>query len=329
MVVPSEKNTDIIDLSMEELEFNHSALKTLSNNGDKDPPTPEKIVDRDKSSEVNYRDDSKTEAEGSSLSHIPDDAISSFIDHSQRNDSGEAQLSKSESVLSLEKSDAKDEFKVLGDANILSKDQYEETSTIVLDDRLKSTNDSILEPDAEGIDVKAFESTLYETIETTHDYLEETPDVFDHIDVEEEGFRSSKNILGDRVEELSRTPPRLATPSPLLTSTPHSLPPLSRSRAPSSPSPLPPTSLVDMGPLSLPTLPGSGSKSYDYLLKVLLVGDSDVGKQEILSGLEDGSVDSPYCSSTGAGEITDQYNIFSFLWFHQLKHFQPTRPQQS
>ena len=50
--------------------------------------------------------------------------------------------------------------------------------------------------------------------------------------------------------------------------------------------------------------PGSGSKSYDYLLKVLLVGDSDVGKQEILSGLEDGSVDSPYCSSTGAAYKT-------------------------
>lgn len=35
-------------------------------------------------------------------------------------------------------------------------------------------------------------------------------------------------------------------------------------------------------------------KQYDYLLKVLLVGDSDVGKQEILSGLEDGSVESPF-----------------------------------
>ena len=35
--------------------------------------------------------------------------------------------------------------------------------------------------------------------------------------------------------------------------------------------------------------------------KVLLVGDSDVGKQEIITGMEDGSLDSPYCSSTGAG----------------------------
>ena len=50
---------------------------------------------------------------------------------------------------------------------------------------------------------------------------------------------------------------------------------------------------------SLPILP-SNQKPYDYLLKVLLVGDSDVGKQEILAGLEDGTTDSPFCSSSGA-----------------------------
>ena len=49
---------------------------------------------------------------------------------------------------------------------------------------------------------------------------------------------------------------------------------------------------------SLPILPHN-QKPYDYLLKVLLVGDSDVGKQEILSGLEDASLDSPFCSSAG------------------------------
>ncbi|XP_056640289.1 ras-related protein Rab-40B isoform X2 [Diorhabda sublineata] len=36
-------------------------------------------------------------------------------------------------------------------------------------------------------------------------------------------------------------------------------------------------------------------KQYDYLLKFLLVGDSDVGKQEILSDLDDGSSESPFC----------------------------------
>jgi len=55
--------------------------------------------------------------------------------------------------------------------------------------------------------------------------------------------------------------------------------------------------------LSLPSL-NSGSKSYDYLLKVLLVGDSDVGKQEIITGMEDGSMDSPYTSTGGAAYKT-------------------------
>ncbi|XP_061888468.1 ras-related protein Rab-40C-like isoform X1 [Entelurus aequoreus] len=40
-------------------------------------------------------------------------------------------------------------------------------------------------------------------------------------------------------------------------------------------------------------------KTYDYLLKFLLVGDSDVGKGEILDSLQDGSVESPYAYSSG------------------------------
>ncbi|CAG9856492.1 unnamed protein product [Phyllotreta striolata] len=40
-------------------------------------------------------------------------------------------------------------------------------------------------------------------------------------------------------------------------------------------------------------------KQYDYLLKFLLVGDSDVGKQEILSDLDDGSSESPFCGHSG------------------------------
>lgn len=40
-------------------------------------------------------------------------------------------------------------------------------------------------------------------------------------------------------------------------------------------------------------------KSYDYLLKFLLVGDSDVGKGEILESLQDGSAESPYAYSSG------------------------------
>lgn len=36
-------------------------------------------------------------------------------------------------------------------------------------------------------------------------------------------------------------------------------------------------------------------KQYDYLLKFLLVGDSDVGKHEILSELDDVAPESPFC----------------------------------
>lgn len=50
---------------------------------------------------------------------------------------------------------------------------------------------------------------------------------------------------------------------------------------------------------NLPGRPPAAPKPYDYLLKVLLVGDSDVGKQEILQDLEDGSADSPFCSGSG------------------------------
>ena len=49
-----------------------------------------------------------------------------------------------------------------------------------------------------------------------------------------------------------------------------------------------------------------------YLLKVLLVGDSDVGKQEIISDMEDGTTDSPFCSSAGAGDNSISYLLHHF-----------------
>jgi len=58
------------------------------------------------------------------------------------------------------------------------------------------------------------------------------------------------------------------------------------------------TALTPPLPGSTTTLPRQ-SKPYDFLLKFLLVGDSDVGKEEILSGLIDGSSESPY------GNVTD------------------------
>lgn len=48
-----------------------------------------------------------------------------------------------------------------------------------------------------------------------------------------------------------------------------------------------------------PILTPLSSKPYDYLLKFLLVGDSDVGKQEILSTLENAASDMPFCAGPG------------------------------
>ncbi|XP_038588042.1 ras-related protein Rab-40B-like [Micropterus salmoides] len=40
-------------------------------------------------------------------------------------------------------------------------------------------------------------------------------------------------------------------------------------------------------------------RAYDFLLKFLLVGDSDVGKGEILASLQDGATESPYGYNMG------------------------------
>ncbi|XP_054249838.1 ras-related protein Rab-40B isoform X2 [Indicator indicator] len=44
---------------------------------------------------------------------------------------------------------------------------------------------------------------------------------------------------------------------------------------------------------------GSPVRAYDFLLKFLLVGDSDVGKGEILASLQDGATESPYGYNLG------------------------------
>lgn len=54
------------------------------------------------------------------------------------------------------------------------------------------------------------------------------------------------------------------------------------------------------------------AKDYDYLLKVLLVGDSDVGKHEIMAGLEDGSTESPFCSGSGNCKKFNFYSVKRF-----------------
>lgn len=57
-------------------------------------------------------------------------------------------------------------------------------------------------------------------------------------------------------------------------------------------------------------------KDYDYLLKVLLVGDSDVGKHEIMAGLEDASSESPFCSRSGNCELKPSpFRLVYFIIF--------------
>ncbi len=63
------------------------------------------------------------------------------------------------------------------------------------------------------------------------------------------------------------------------------------------------------------------------------MGDSDVGKQEIISGMEDGSLDSPYCSSTGAGTLQGPWTHPTVVQQKQVPYLQrplthPTVVQQ-
>ena len=62
--------------------------------------------------------------------------------------------------------------------------------------------------------------------------------------------------------------------------------------------------MVSMTPPSPGSPYRSDERNYDYLLKFLLVGDSDVGKSEILSSLENGEPDAPYGYSM-SGKFVD------------------------
>ena len=57
----------------------------------------------------------------------------------------------------------------------------------------------------------------------------------------------------------------------------------------------------------------SQERPYDYLLKILLVGDSDVGKGEILSRLDAEPADSPFSSLTGPGQ-SEEFSSFAGAW---------------
>ena len=321
MVVPSEKNTDIFEITMEDTGVKESALNSSNNSTTsdsviKDPPTTDKVIERDKSEEKDLNNDQKSE-DTNQPNHVHNDTHSNLaIFHD--NDSPDEQ-SKSHSELSLSKSDY-DEVTDLGEpetcikvideeqVNVITSEEVPSDDSVcghVLDINKDNFNDSIFDKEDDLEPTSG--STLFETIDTTNDCLDETADEY------EAGFKSTNLTLDDKEEDLSTSPPREDRPkSPLLTSTPHSLPPISRSRVSSTP-------VGDSGPISLPSLTNTGSKSYDYLLKVLLVGDSDVGKQEILSGLEDGSVDSPYCSSTGAGKMCRKSFLYLIVLFQLIK----------
>ena len=62
--------------------------------------------------------------------------------------------------------------------------------------------------------------------------------------------------------------------------------------------------------------PQLSAKPYDYLLKFLLVGDSDVGKQEILSTLENAASDMPFCAGPGTPSFLCHNLHFSNFSFH-------------
>lgn len=69
---------------------------------------------------------------------------------------------------------------------------------------------------------------------------------------------------------------------------------------------------------------GSPVKSYDYLLKFLLVGDSDVGKGEILDSLQDGSAESPYAYSSGESRpVTADLQVLCVLMLHSDVRYSP------
>ncbi|XP_013407687.1 ras-related protein Rab-40B [Lingula anatina] len=63
-----------------------------------------------------------------------------------------------------------------------------------------------------------------------------------------------------------------------------------------------------------PTPSMRGTKPYDYLLKFLLVGDADVGKEELMSEMEDGSVESPYCGYKTTTILLDGKRVKLQIW---------------
>lgn len=327
MVVPSEKNTEIFDLVMENSDFKPSALQDSPSprEEDKTIDSTTNAADNDNGDNLEIhteKDDSVNKNIGTINSSITvpviiEDDLKDVDEHAKK-------VVESQSFLSLSQSECSVDG-VLEESVSAGLEESKDISFEILEsDRHLSTNSIDYKDIFETKSVDTIDSSLFEnTQEPLELGCDESHDISrDVFDIPGDSHRGAINVQKDEsppsvpLLPSNLSPPRpQITLSPLLTSTPYSLPPMPRTRVSSTPcappsplnSPYPsyPTPLdTTDGPMSLPTMSHSGSKSYDYLLKVLLVGDSDVGKQEILSGLEDGSIDSPYCSSTGAAYKT-------------------------
>jgi len=333
MVVPSEKNAEIFDLVVDKSDFKPSALQDSPTHNEevKTVETTHEVVGEvDNNSEVkldNGGDADKMDLVNDNLGAIKtiNNSAIVIIKDDLKGDGDELLKVAAESEPFMSLSQSEDSLDgVLDDSASAGLEESKDISfQIIASDRHPSSNSIDNKDTFEIKSVDIDDSTLFENTQEplelgcdeSHDYTRDVFDVGDGI------HKDTLIIQNDESPTIPlfptpNSPPRLQiSRSPLLTSTPYSLPPMPRNRvsstpcappspltSPYSPSPLPLDTTE--GPMSLPTMSNSGSKSYDYLLKVLLVGDSDVGKQEILSGLEDGSIDSPYCSSTGAAYKT-------------------------
>ena len=174
----------------------------------------------------------------------------------------------------------------------------EESKDISLDllesERHISTNSFDCKDTFETKSVDTIDSSLFDNTQETlgigypeshglsNDFLKPINSSYDQLSDLKKKEESQKAVLN---LPSNQSPPRTQIPiSPLLTSTPHSLPPLPRNRVSSTPcappsplsSPYPSTSPsiphdITDGPMSLPTMSHTSSKSYDYLLKVNII----------------------------------------------------------
>jgi len=321
MVVPSEKNPELFDLVMDKSDIKTSALQDSPSPGEENSINAggtavlkESTIDPNKNTSIH------TETELLGPSHTSD-IVPVIIDDGGdlKSEVEDKAVPETRSFMSLSQSEGSIDVGLDESVSVGLEESKDMSFEVLESDRHLSTFSIDVKDTFETKSVDTVDSSLFENTQDQNELVcDASHDLSRDIGIVEEPSSVHKKespTVQLLPPELSPQRPKVSHHTPLLTSTPHSLPPVSRNRvsstpcAPPSPLNLPYTSSPSPldstdGPMSLPAMSNSGSKAYDYLLKVLLVGDSDVGKQEILSGLEDGSIDSPYCSSTGAAYKT-------------------------